>query len=102
MRKPQWPKSAEAGAGSDVSFRDRLDALRCHETSWLRARRAELIAEQRRLHVEELAMLRVLDEHDTLSRFPDAACRRRSRRPSGRARGLESLPAVAERPRGVS
>ena len=93
-------ESAEAGAGSDVSFRDRLDALRCHETSWLRARRAELIAEQRRLHVEELAVLRVLDERDALSRFPErGVSSKKSKAERETARGLESLPAVAEQAR---
>ena len=40
----------------------RLDELRCHSTEWLAGWRAELVAEQRRLRVEELAVVAVLDE----------------------------------------
>ena len=40
----------------------RLDELRSHSTEWLRGRRDELVAEQRRLRVEELAVVAVLDE----------------------------------------
>jgi hypothetical protein len=39
-----------------------LDELRSHSTAWLEARRSEVIAAQRELHAEELAILRVLDE----------------------------------------
>ena len=41
---------------------DHLDELRCRPTSWLQARRDALVREQRRLRVEELAVIRVLDE----------------------------------------
>ena len=42
---------------------DRLvDEYRTHSTEWLVERRDWLVREQRRLHVEELAVTRVLDE----------------------------------------
>ena len=47
-------------------YRDELDELRCRPTEWLRARRVELVREQRRLRVEELAVTRVLDERGAL------------------------------------
>jgi hypothetical protein len=71
--------------------------LRRHETPWLKARRLELIAEQRRLHLEELAVLKVLDERDALSRMPDASVSPRTSKANlAMARSLETLPAVAE------
>jgi hypothetical protein len=39
-----------------------LDELRRHTTPWLEVRRLELVREQHRLHVEELAVIAVLDE----------------------------------------
>jgi len=47
-------------------IRDQLDELRCRPTEWLRARRVELVREERRLRVERLAVTRVLDERDAL------------------------------------
>jgi hypothetical protein len=89
------PEAVEVPA--QESYRDRLDALRCHETAWLRARRVELVKEQRRLHVEELAVLKVLDERDALSRMPDPKVSPRTTKTNLElARALESLPAVAE------
>ena len=45
---------------------DHLHELRCRPTDWLEARRDEVVREQRRLHVEELALTRVLDERGAL------------------------------------
>ncbi|MEX2254194.1 MAG: HNH endonuclease signature motif containing protein [Acidimicrobiia bacterium] len=79
------------------SYREQLDALRCRGTEWLRSRRTELIAEQRRLHLEELAVLKVLDERDALGRMPDASVSSRTSKANlAMARSLETLPAVAE------
>jgi hypothetical protein len=75
-----------------------LDELRCWPTGRLVARRDELVREQRRLHVEELTVLRVLDERgrvdDTLA-GRDGVSLRTVRESVEVARALESLPAVA-------
>jgi hypothetical protein len=52
---------------------ERLDELRSRETGWLRTRREELVREQRRLHVEELLVTRVLDERGVLDEASLAA-----------------------------
>jgi hypothetical protein len=75
-----------------------LDDLRCRPTGWLRARREELVREQRRLRVEELAVTRVLDERGRLD--PDVAERdgvsaRSARETVETARALEGLPEIA-------
>jgi hypothetical protein len=77
---------------------DHLDGLRCRETHWLLAHREELVREQRRLRVEELAVTAVLDERGA---FDEAlACRdgvsaRTVRETVETARALESLPEIA-------
>jgi hypothetical protein len=43
-----------------------LDELRSHSSEWLESRRDELVVEQRSLHTEELAILRVLDERNRI------------------------------------
>src|SRR5882672_5356344 len=77
---------------------DRLDELRCRETCWLTARRDELVREQRRLRVEELAVTRVLDERgaldDTIA-ARDGISTRMVAETVETARALESLPHVA-------
>jgi hypothetical protein len=50
---------------------DHLDRPRFRDTSWLVARRDELTVEERRIHVEKLAMLAVLDERRAVA--PDLA-----------------------------
>jgi len=78
-------------------FRDHVDDLRCRETAWLLARRAELVGEQRRLRTEELAVVAVLDERgravDALA--ADGVSARTAREVVDTARALESLPEVA-------
>ena len=54
-------------------YSGRLDELRCHTTEWLLARRAELVAEQRQLRVEELAVVAVLDERGAVGDATAAA-----------------------------
>ena len=75
-----------------------LDELRCHTTEWLQGRRGWLVREQRRLHVEELAVLRVLDERgrvdDSLA-AKDGTSTRDVRRKRATARNLERQPNVA-------
>lgn len=75
-----------------------LIALRTHTTEWLRARRKDLVAEQRRLHVEELAVVAVLDERgaidDTLA-ATDGLSVRSVREKVATARKLEDLPHIA-------
>jgi HNH endonuclease len=77
---------------------DHLDGLRCRPTEWLMARRDELVREQRRLRVEELAVTRVLDERGQLDETlaaRDGVSERTARETVETARALESLPAVA-------
>ncbi len=77
---------------------DHLDGLRCWPTDRLVARREELVREQRRLRVEELTVVAVLDERgridDTLA-GRDGVSARTVRETVETARALESLPAVA-------
>jgi hypothetical protein len=79
-------------------IRDHLDQLRCRPTEWLRARRAELVREQRRLRVEELAVTAVLDERDALDESlaaGDGVSERSARETTETARALVGLPHVA-------
>ena len=74
------------------------DNLRTHTTGWLRERRAWLVAEQRRLHVEELAIVGVLDERRALDdslAATDGVSVREVRATVETARALASLPNVA-------
>jgi hypothetical protein len=81
---------------NDFDFRERLDELRCHETTWLRTHRDELRREQQRLRIEELAVTRILDERQALGAFPDPAVTPRSAREDLEvARALEARPAIA-------
>ena len=77
---------------------DHLHGLRCRSTGWLLERREELVREQRRLRVEELAVTRVLDERgkadDTLA-ARDGVSLRAMRETIETARALESLPCIA-------
>jgi hypothetical protein len=75
-----------------------LDDLRSRPTGWLRARRAELIRERRRLRVEELAVTRVLDERGSLdpgTAERDGVSERTVRETVETARALETLPEIA-------
>ena len=81
-------------------YRDHLDELRCRPTDWLRAHRAELVREERRLRVERLAVTRVLDERDALDEdvaAQDGVSERTAREAKETARALEHLPHVARR-----
>ena len=77
---------------------ERLSELRCQPTEWLRTRRDELVREQRRLRVEELAVTRVLDERgqidDSIAGRDGVSCRS-VRETVKTARALEYLPEVA-------
>ena len=78
---------------------EHLDDLRCRPTGWLRARRVELVREQRRLRVEELAVTRVLDERDAIDPADagrDGVSERRARELRELARKLEQLPHLAK------
>jgi hypothetical protein len=79
-------------------YLEQLDELRTYTTEWLVARRTELIREQRRLHVEELAVTAVLDERgaidDSLAAV-DGVSVRSVRETLQTARALEDLPGVA-------
>jgi hypothetical protein len=78
--------------------RERVAELACRPTAWLVARRAELVREQRRLRIEELAVTAVLDERGALD---DATAARdgvsvdQARETVETARALEALPAIA-------
>ena len=75
-----------------------VDDFRCWETVDLEARRVEVIAEQRRLHVEELAITRVLDDR---GRIDDALAARDGvnvrdlRVKVATARAFDDLPEIA-------
>ena len=76
-----------------------LDELRCHSTEWLRIRRVELVVEQRRLRVEELAVVAVLDERgqiDDTTAVTDGVSVRAWRDTVETARALEDLPHLAD------
>jgi uncharacterized protein DUF222 len=77
---------------------DHLDELRSWPTERLLSRRDELVGVQRRARVEELAIVRVLDERgqvdDTMA-GRDGVSTRTMRETVETARALESLPAVA-------
>jgi hypothetical protein len=75
-----------------------LDDLRCHSSEWLEARRDWLVREQRRLRVEELAVLAVLDERgrvDDSIAVKDGTTTRSARRKWATARKLRAQPHVA-------
>ena len=76
---------------------DHLDELRSWPTDRLRAHHEHLVGEQRRLHLEDLGVMRVLDERGqidaTVGRDGESA--RTVREQLETARALESLPAVA-------
>jgi hypothetical protein len=81
-----------------VDVLDRSDALRCRETGWLRARRAELVCVQRRARAEELAIVGILDERGALEGGEAAQAgvtARVERETVETARRLESLPSIA-------
>ena len=75
-----------------------VDGFRCWETEALESRRAAVVAEQRRLHVEELAITRVLDERgridDSLAAV-DGIDLRDLREKVDRARAFDVLPEIA-------
>jgi hypothetical protein len=79
----------------------RLTELRCHGTEWLRTRLDGVVAEQRALKVEELALRRILDERGQVDLAEDALRGRHNEAPRTMrqtmevARQLESLPTIA-------
>jgi hypothetical protein len=82
-----------------ASYQDLIDGFRCHQTSWIRDRRAEVRREQRRLELEELALTFVLDEREALHPLQDADAAvpaSKQRATVEVARALESRPALAE------
>jgi hypothetical protein len=83
---------------SGETFREQLDELRCHDTSWLRQERTRVVTDQRRLKVRELALTKVLDERAALDPMPDASIPAHTAKATIEvARSLESLPALADR-----
>ena len=77
---------------------DHLHDLRCRPTEWLSARRDEVVREQRRLHVEELALTLVLDERGAIDdsvAARDGISLRRASETRHTARALETKPHVA-------
>ena len=80
-------------------YRALVDELSCRETDWLWAHRDELVREQRRLHVRELAVLAVLDRRGavdpTTIATDDGVSARSVRDTVETARRLEDLPQVA-------
>ncbi len=81
---------------SGETFREQLDELRCHDTSWLRHERTRVVTDQRRLKLRELALTKVLDERAALDPMPDASVPAHTTKATVEvARSLESLPALA-------
>jgi hypothetical protein len=76
---------------------DHLDELRCWPTDRLAARRDELIGVQRQARVEELAIVRILDERGRIdpTRDDHGESARTMRDAVETARALESLPGIA-------
>jgi hypothetical protein len=74
-----------------------LDELRTHSTDWLVAEREQLVREQRRLHIKELAVITVLDERGRVDVIgeQDGVSDRTARQTIETARALESCPALA-------
>ncbi len=75
-----------------------VDELRTRPTEWLVGRRTALVSEQRRLHVEELAVTAVLDDRgafDDAIAAVDGVSARRVRETAELAHALETLPRVA-------
>lgn len=75
-----------------------VDEMRTHSTEWLESRHREVIDAQRRLHAEELAIVRVLDERGRIdpSMGSQGESARTVRDKLETARALESLPAIGE------
>jgi hypothetical protein len=77
---------------------DQRDRLRCRETCWLVARRAELVQVQRQARAEELAIVAILDEREAFDACAEAASgvsARAAREMLDTARALDGLPAIA-------
>jgi uncharacterized protein DUF222/HNH endonuclease len=76
---------------------DHLDELRCWPTDRLEARRREVVRAKRRLEVEELNIMRVLDERGRIDPTVDdlGESARTVRDMVETARRLESLPEIA-------
>src|SRR6185312_13811330 len=76
---------------------DHLDELRCWPTDRLEARRREVVRAKRRLEVEELNIMRVLDERGRIDPTVDdlGESARTVRDKVETARRLESLPEIA-------
>src|SRR6266536_2642051 len=76
---------------------DHLDGLRCWPTERLWADHEHLVREQRRLHLEDLNVLRVLDERGKVDPTvgADGESARTVRDKVETARALERLPEVA-------
>lgn len=80
---------------------DHLTELRCHSTQWIRTHLDAVVAEQRALKVEELALRRVLDERGQVELAEEVLRGRHNEAPRTVrqtmevSRRLESLPAIA-------
>ena len=89
----------DSGPDSGFDFQDLLNDLRCHSTEWLAERREWLVREQRRLQVEELGVLAVLDERgavdDSLA-GKDGTRTRDVRRKRATAKNLKKQPNLAK------
>lgn len=80
------------------SYQSLVDEMRCRPTEWLTERRSNLVREQCRLRVEELAVVAVLDERGAVDDSLAAAegmSTRSLHEMVDTARTLEQLPEVA-------
>lgn len=88
----------EQGDASSVDYSALLDELRCRPSEWLHGAREEAVREQRRWHLRELAITRVLDERgqvDDSIAGADGVSVSDVRRKCRTARNLEHQPHVA-------
>lgn len=80
------------------SYSDLVDEFSCRETPWLIEHREELVREQRRLYVRELAVLAVLDARgavDDSTAADDGVSVRSMREKRDTAQRLKDTPGVA-------
>jgi len=96
MDEHTFDTESEAGSEDGLVYRELLDELRTHTTEWIRVRRAELVREQRRLGLAQLAATRVLDERGVAPEPEPGVTVRAARETLEVARSLETMPAIAQ------
>jgi len=93
---PDMDRDPDAGRPREFDYGARCDELRCRTTKWLRSRRQELVKERRRLYVEVLAVLCVLDERDAAESASPGESPRLRERDRKTANNLKDEPDLAK------